>query len=196
MINNLDILLPLLDFSNPDDGFYYIQILQRKKDLGKGPSSKVIKSYAVHNEAYLLDHMDEIIGLCEFFHARAYLYPTRRSLRSVAFDIQKALVERARSNQFVGVHSVYQDCVGDKGVCLKPKIWVIDVDEPNIPHLQDIREVIYDSAPSGSKILAEVPSRTGVHLLTEPFNPMALQKAFPSPNLDIQKNNGTNLIII
>ena len=32
MINNIDLIRPLMEFPNPGDSFYFVQILQRKKE--------------------------------------------------------------------------------------------------------------------------------------------------------------------
>lgn len=51
MINNLELIKPLLKFESEDD-FYYLQILKRKKDqtpeenaLGRNNNARTIKNY-------------------------------------------------------------------------------------------------------------------------------------------------------
>ena len=47
MVDNLDKILPLLKFESEDD-FYYLQILQRKKENPQlGSNSRVIKNYYI-----------------------------------------------------------------------------------------------------------------------------------------------------
>jgi len=47
MIDNLDKIKPLLNFESEDD-FYYLQILQRKKENPElGSNSRVIKNYYI-----------------------------------------------------------------------------------------------------------------------------------------------------
>jgi hypothetical protein len=64
MIDNLKLILPFLKFESQDD-FYYLQILQRKKENAElGSNSRVIKNYYIKSEEYLLDRYDEIKKLC------------------------------------------------------------------------------------------------------------------------------------
>jgi hypothetical protein len=43
------------------------------------------------------------------------------------------------------------------------------------------------------KILASIPSKSGIHIITNPFNLAEFTKAFPS--IEVHKNNPTNLYI-
>ena len=56
MIDNLEKVLPLLEFESEDD-FYYLQILQRKKENPQlGSNSRVIKNYYITSIDYLTKH--------------------------------------------------------------------------------------------------------------------------------------------
>lgn len=51
MINNFDLIQNILSFEDPGD-FYYLQILQRKKDINNTVSSsnhRVVKSYYINS---------------------------------------------------------------------------------------------------------------------------------------------------
>jgi hypothetical protein len=73
MIDNIQLILPFLKFESKDD-FYYLQILQRKKENPQlGSNSRVIKNYYITSEKYLLDRYNEIKKLCEVFNARAMI---------------------------------------------------------------------------------------------------------------------------
>src|SRR5690606_10096384 len=85
MLNNIEKILPLLEFKSEDD-FYYLQILQRKKENSHlGSNSRVIKNYYITSIDYLLERKDEIIALCDIFNARASLRLNKRSFKKVAF---------------------------------------------------------------------------------------------------------------
>jgi len=59
-IDNLELVLPFLTFEN-DSEFYYLQILQRKKENPQlGSNSRVIKNYYINSVEYLLKHYGEI----------------------------------------------------------------------------------------------------------------------------------------
>lgn len=74
MVDNFDLIKPLLDFSN-EDTFYFVQILQRKKDNPNGKyssnnSSRLIKAYYIKSIEQLDKQKDEMIKLAQVFNAR------------------------------------------------------------------------------------------------------------------------------
>ena len=95
-MDNLEKILPFLQFDSEDD-FYYLQILQRKKENPQlGSNSRVIKNYYITSQQYLINRYDEIISLCNLFNARASIRLNRRSFEKVGF---KALENVANTMQ-------------------------------------------------------------------------------------------------
>ena len=81
MINNLEIIKPLLNFSSEDD-FYFLQILQRKKENPQlGSNSRVIKNYYIKSVEHLELRYPEIIELCSVFNARASIRLNKEVLK-------------------------------------------------------------------------------------------------------------------
>lgn len=78
MTDNFDKIIPLLNWRTSDD-FYFLQILQRKKDHKEGikvnganNNSRLIKAYYVKSLESLNFYKPKIIELCKLFNARAY----------------------------------------------------------------------------------------------------------------------------
>ena len=81
-VDNFELIRRFMHFESTDQ-FYFMQILQRKKD-GPGPNgivcgtnnkARAIKSYCI-TSVEMLDRISiEVKHLCEYFNARAYLYP-------------------------------------------------------------------------------------------------------------------------
>ena len=118
MVDNLDKILPLLKFESEDD-FYYLQILQRKKENPQlGSNSRVIKNYYIKSEEHLINRYNEIFK---------------------------------------------------------------------------IEEVIERAEPSDKKIIVYLPSKTGLHLITKPFDLREFSSLYPE--IEIHKDNPTNLYI-
>ena len=74
MINNFDLIKPMLKFESEDD-FYFIQILQRKKDNpegvnGSNNSSRLVKGYYIKSIEHLDAFKDEMIFFANHFNAR------------------------------------------------------------------------------------------------------------------------------
>lgn len=196
-IDNLDILLPFIQPTSGDD-FYYLQILQRKKENPElGRNSRVIKNYYIKDQEELLKKYSEIKQLCEIFNARASLRLNKRSFEKVAFKALINYAENMQQRDFLHIPHGYDRAVGlghnePKGNAK----WILDIDDnPSQELLNEMMKVIDFSRPEkeGSKILAIVPSKTGVHIITSPFDSRMFDATFPG--IDKHKDNPTNLYI-
>lgn len=201
-IDNLNALLHFIDPKSSDD-FYYLQILQRKKENDElGRNSRVIKNYYITSQDNLLKRWDEIKELCHQFNARASLRLNKRSYEKVAFKALKKMAEQMEQRDYTHVGHAYDAAIGN-GHADKDKKWIIDIDaEPgrdsvDMEYVREMQRVIDTLQPHSevSKILAVVPSKTGIHLITSPFNVDQFQKA-GYDGLDIHKDNPTNLFLI
>jgi hypothetical protein len=90
MINNLELIKPLLNFESKGD-FYSLMILKRKKDQPEGErdnhqSVRTIKSYCIESIEYLEKRYDEIKTLCEIFKARAYIHVQKQNHKDVSLE--------------------------------------------------------------------------------------------------------------
>ena len=100
MIDVFDNIKDLLTFENDDD-FYYLQILQRKKENPHlGSNSRVIKNYYINNLEYLESRYDEIKELCNQFNARAALRLNKRSKRKVAFKTMQNMANSMMNEEY------------------------------------------------------------------------------------------------
>ena len=90
MIDNLELIKPLLNFENEGD-FYMVYVFKRKKDQTKYKSNhqsvRTIKSYCVDSIEYLEKRYDEIQQLCEMFKARAYIHIQKQNHKYVAMEM-------------------------------------------------------------------------------------------------------------
>jgi hypothetical protein len=74
----------------------------------------------------------------------------------------------------------------------KSKKWIIDIDDKNMD-LNPLKLYINSLRPEGDKILATIPSKNGYHLISSPFDLSLFKDEYPE--IDIHKNNPTNLYI-
>ena len=74
-IDNFDLIKPLLKFENDDkDTFYFIQILQRKKENPLiNRNANVIATYYIRSINHLEKLKKEIILLAKLYNARVYI---------------------------------------------------------------------------------------------------------------------------
>jgi hypothetical protein len=192
MINNIELIKPLLNFDNEGD-FYMLYVFKRKKDQPEGErdnhqSVRTIKSYCVSSIEYLEKRYDEIVQLCEMFKARAYIHVVKQNHKDVSLNMITEIVTRIQSGQINQQH-VFDSVVGQ--IKTTEKRWIIDVDDKDTKELVNITSLIKSLRPEGSKLEACLPTKSGYHLITKRFDVMEFRKEYP--NIDIQKKNPTLL---
>lgn len=204
MIDNLEKILPLLTFESKDD-FYYLQILQRKKENPPlGSNSRVIKNYYITSEQYLLDRYDEIKTLCSVFNARASIRLNKRSFEKVGFKALENIANTMQNREYNHLMKSYDRACGLLNN-EKIKKWIVDIDKEDIIWLEQIINAIQPCDPQGNKIVTKIPSKTGIHLITTPFNISDFKDRFKDElgeyrmeyrEIEIHKDNPTNLFIV
>lgn len=191
MIDNIKQILFLLNFESEDD-FYYLQILQRKKENPEiGSNSRVIKNYYITSKEYLLDRYDEIKKLCEVFNARASIRLNKRSFEKVGFKAMVNIANTMLNREYKLLKASYDRACG-LGHNDKNKTWILDIDDKD-KNLIYLRGFIGEIEPVGNKVLEVIPSKSGFHLITKPFNLEKFSKTFP--DIEVHKDNPTNLYI-
>lgn len=197
-IDNLNLVLPFLVFESADD-FYYLQILQRKKENPQlGRNSRVIKNYYIKSQEDLIKKYDEIKDLCRLFNARASLRLNKRSFEKVAFKAMINMAENMGQRDYLHVSHCYDRAIGD-GHNDKNKKWIIDIDAPvggviSAEYLEKMKGYINNQRPEGNKILSIIPSKTGIHLITSPFDLKTFYDEYP--DIDVHRDNPTNLYLV
>lgn len=189
MTNNFKQIEKLLDFSI-DDTFYYLQILRRKKDNEKAKSVKVIRNFYIDSLDKYNGLQDEIINMCDYFNARAYLRLNRRSWDKVAFKMLEYSGKYANYQDFRAFKGVFSKACGNSNI-EDPKIWVVDVDEDNPLLVKALIEKLQQDIQKPYKVLDMLDTPNGKHIISHPFNVSAFKYTFP--NISIHKDNPTIL---
>jgi len=192
MINNLELIKPILNFENEGD-FYMLYIFKRKKDqpeskLSDHQSVRTIKSYCVESVEYLEKRMEEIRQLSEMFKARVYIHIQKQNHKDVSLEMMVALAERIRNGQH-NQKNLFNSIVGK--LKIYEKRWVVDIDIKDEVVIKNIRTFIDGLRPEGSKCIAQIPTKNGYHLITNRFDVMEFKNKYPE--VDIQKKNPTLL---
>jgi hypothetical protein len=192
MIDNLELIKPLLNFENEGD-FYMLYILKRKKDQTTDKSNhqsvRTIKSYCVESVEYLEKRYEEIQQLCEIFKARAYIYVQKQNHYDVSLELMIALANKIRNGQHKQQH-LFDSVVGQ--VRTLEKRWIVDIDTKDPATILKIKGVIDNVCrPEGVKTIDLIPTKNGFHYITERFDVLEFKKHFPE--VDIQKRNPTLL---
>ncbi len=193
MTDNLKIILPLLTFNSEDD-FYYLQILQRKKENPEiGSNSRVIKNYYITSQEHLLERYEEIKKLCEVFNARASIRLNKRSFEKVGFKAMVNIANTMSNKEYKFLKASYDRACG-LGHNDNNKTWIVDIDW--LPPLQDSTNIINfinNIEPKEDRLIEIIPSKSGIHLITKPFNTKIFKDRYTS--IELHKDNPTNLYI-
>lgn len=190
MIDNFELIKPLLAFPN-DDIYYHLQILRRGKDHPELPAAnRVIKSYFICSLESLDYIENEVKKLCEFFGARAYINLAPKSIKKTTMLQLKYLAQRAYEGDFKKIWKSWNTCAGEiKG---EESRWIVDIDRKlsEEEYNKFLKYLIY-LEPIGNKLIAKIPTKSGIHLITTPFNIKQFKEQ--CPDIDVHKNNPTLL---
>ncbi len=192
MINNIEIIKPLLNFTEEGD-FYMLYIFKRKKDQPEGErdnhqSVRTIKTYCIDNLEYLDKRYDEIKQLCEMFKARAYIHIQKQNHKDVSLEMMMALAQKIRDGQH-NQKNLFDSVVGQ--LKTNEKRWIIDIDTKDTNELVRLIDNLTITRPEGDKLEKLIPTKNGYHLITKRFDVEMFRNVFP--HIDIQKKNPTLL---
>jgi hypothetical protein len=194
MINNLEFIKPLLNFEEKGD-FYMLYILKRKKDQPEGErdnhqSVRTLRSYCIKSIEQLEAKYDEIQLLCETFKARAYIHVQKQNHRDVSLNMMVALAQRIQDGN-LEQQNLFDSVVGQ--LKTYEKRWIVDIDTKDFKTLVEVGEFIDNLRPVGNKVITTIPTKNGVHLITERFDVLSFKNRYP--DIDIQKKNPTLLYL-
>lgn len=193
MINNFELIKNILDFSDLDK-FYFVQILKRKKDNPElEKNTKVIDSFYIYSESQFDSVSSKIIDLCDRNNARAYIRLNRRSDKKIALNLLAKVATRIANNEYK-VRDLYDSVAGETH-SEENKTWVVDVDYELLNQVSEIEQlvILLQSKINRISIYHRVPTKTGIHLITGPFNIQDFNSAFFPRHIDIHKDGPTLL---
>jgi hypothetical protein len=194
MINNIELIKPLLNFEEEGD-FYMLYILKRKKDQPDGEkdnhqSVRTIKTYCVESIEYLDKRYDEIMQLCEMFKARAYIHVQKQNHKDVSLEMMMVLAQKIRDGQHKQ-QGLFDSVVGQ--LKTHEKRWIVDLDTNDEDEVVRMTKLINVTRPEGDKIEAIIPTKNGYHFITKRFDIEMFRNVYT--HVDIQKKNPTLLYL-
>jgi len=194
MINNLELIKPLLNFENEGD-FYMLYIFKRKKDQPEGErdnhqSVRTIRSYCIKSIEQLEKRYDEVMMMCEMFKARAYIHVQKQNHRDVSLNMMVALAQRIQDGNHEQ-QNLFDSVVGQLKTL--EKRWIVDIDTTDYHAVTELSQFITSLRPEGVKVESVIPTKNGYHLITKRFDVMEFKKQYPG--IDIQKKNPTLLFL-
>ena len=181
-VDNFDKIKQLLHFEDKDD-FYFLQIIQRKKDGNDVQSAnngyRTIKTYYIRSLEDFERRKDAIIQLCEQNNARAYINLNVRNAREVALVAAKAYIDLVREDRCSQGHRVYDHACGVTPKMGVKKKWIVDIDDLSSEDVETICNIICKCRSAHKSeygenfyenIIARITTAHGQHIITHGFD--------------------------
>jgi hypothetical protein len=179
MVNNFDNIKDFLrmkglpekaDKKKAEDLYFTVEIVKRAKDHKEiGSNNYHFKNYYITSIDRLDALKDEIITLCDTFGMRAYISVNRKSFKKVALDTVAEMCRLMSNDDFRRPYRVYESCSG-KYLENSDKTWIVDLDADDLVNIEWYKTKLVELRPDGDTIIYELPTNSGVHLITKPFN--------------------------
>jgi hypothetical protein len=193
MVNNFELITNLINVWEPKeyktDTFYTLMIVQRQKDnIGIKVKEGSRKTYLIKNTEELYKNKEEIINLCETLRARAYINLSPKSFTKVQKELLLKLSEYNLNNVNRDPYRTLTGVIG--GTKSKNPKWVIDIDNVDRDRCVVLNWIQDQKCP----MYTTIPTKSGIHIITAPFNSYLFEKTFP--DIDLHKNSmGTVLYV-
>lgn len=194
-------------FDSLTDVFYTIEIIGRTKDNARIiAGNHKFKTYYIRTMEDLDEYEKEIKVLCDTLNMRAYISINYKSMKQVTLNTIAEYANRIANNDFNKPQSLFDSCAA-KYVERADQLWIIDVDKEDADYyslgtpitvdelVEDYIKIIESCEPK-KKIITVIPTKSGKHIITHPFNIIQFGSRAPrSKSIDafVKKNHLTLL---
>lgn len=189
MIDNFELLTKWFDRLKNHDDFYFVQIIQRKKDGVELPSytsgARTIRSFYFFNKEEFLRQESYIKELCDKNNARAYFWINPRNTFDVACESIKQFTDLIKNGNTRQGIAVYDRATGSSRNSSYDKRWIVDIDSKDQEYIEKIKNIInYCRGKEGIRIYYTIPTLNGYHLITDKFDKRQFSQELAVNNID------------
>lgn len=194
-------------FDDFTDAFYTIEIIGRAKDNARIiAGNHKFKTYYIRTIEDLDEYEKEIKLLCDTLNMRAYISINHKSMKHVTLNAMAEYADRIARDDFNKPYSIFDSCAA-KYVERADQLWIVDVDKEDVDHyslgtpitvdelVEDYIKIIESCEPK-KKIVTVIPTKSGKHIITHPFNIKQFEARAPhckSMDAFVKKNHLTLL---
>ena len=171
MTDNFERFRPFMQLPEEEggDAYYVIELVRRGMDCPVLPAAIYhFMNYYINTLKKYDGVQEEIRSLCRTLRLRAYVSVNRKSFRQVTMNTIAEMSRRAALDDFRRPYAVFESCSG-KFVNKDDKHWV-DVDDCDWKTIVYIEHLVEKCKPEGNKADLILPTRSGCHLITRPFD--------------------------
>lgn len=193
----IDLGIPLMQ-SYRKDLYFDVQLIRRGKDNKDMPAANyTFKTYYIDSIELFDKYIEEIKTCCELFKLRAYISVNAKSKIELSKKTLLKYAEMVATEEF---KKPWRLCDSVNGELDGPeKRWVLDIDDMNMndDRFKKYCNIIESCESKFEKIIVVcLPTKSGVHIITHPFNSEKFKNICVENNLDvpdIKKNHITLL---
>lgn len=196
IIDNFDLLQSQFDKLVNKEDFFFIQIIQRKKD-DNDINIKIIRNFYIYNKEYFLKRKNYIIELCKQYNAKAYFWINPKNARDISLECIKAYADLISQEDCSKGYKLWDKKCELNVSSNYEKLWIVDVNSKDPVNLKLICELINNCWKDNTrKIDYVIPTVSGYHIITNKFNTHFFEQLLVINNLcyiDIHKDSPTLL---
>lgn len=196
MVDNFNIFSSWFENLTDQGDFFFVQVIQRKKECNIGSNNNIIKDYYFFNEETFLSKKEEITTLCKAFNARAYFWINPRNCKQVQYEVIREALEAIECNSKKLFKCVSKAIGKRRNTNYKP-LWILDFDTKDTELITKYLDIAMGCKHAGSGLVFNlVPTVNGFHAITKGFDLNEFSKKLDEINLesiDIHKDNPTVL---
>jgi hypothetical protein len=167
VVDNFDNLVDYFDLLKSKEDFYYIQVIQRKKD-GHKKSERIVKNFYIYSKEEFLKKKDYIIELCNQHNARAYFWINPRNARKIALECIKSYADLIAQGDCTKGYKVWDKKCGANPAPGYERRWIVDIDSKDVDFYMQIWKTIDQCRGRG--VYDVIPTLQGYHLITGRFD--------------------------
>lgn len=188
-IDNFEFLASWFENLKSKDDFYFVQVIQRKKDGVELPSytssARTIRSFYFFNKEEFLRQESYIKELCDKNNARAYFWINPRNTFDVACESIKQFTELIKNGNTRQGIAVYDRATGSSRSLNYDKLWIVDLDSKDLDYIKKVMDIInYCRGKEGNKIYYYISTLNGYHLITDKFDKKQFAQELAINNID------------
>lgn len=175
------------------DRYFVVELIRRGKDNPDKPSANYhFKNYYIYSWRDLDRYEQEIKDVCTLLRLRAYASVNYKLMTQVALDTLAESARRIAAHDHKKFYSIFES-MSAKYVDRKNQTWIVDVDDPSLTE-ETMRHINECQPKDRDKMLFEMPTKSGTHLITTAFNINELNlKLGTDRAVEIKKNHLTLL---
>ena len=165
--------LPENNVASNLDKYYAIELMRRGKDNPDVPAANYhFKNYYIYSWRDLEKYESEIKNVCTLLRLRAYASVNYKLMSQVALDTMAESARRIATHDYKKFYNIFESASG-KFVDRGKSLWIVDVDkEDSEPHKVELLHTYINrmSSQYDEKLVFEMPTKSGLHLICRPFN--------------------------